>query len=94
MSKYAPKSETVKPLEIAAEEPKVTPSLTRVMLGTYWDPSLGEWMWASVRFDPKTLATGEVKTERVAGNSEVMMDQIYIKQINYNFFEKEDAKNE
>ena len=74
------------------ETGEIKPNYTRALLGTYWDPQRGEWMLAKAKFDPVTLQATEVTSERVAGDSLVMMDQLYIKQIQLNFYEKEPVR--
>lgn len=94
MSKFTIKKEEAVEAEVPAVElPKeVKPNFTRVLLGTYWDPQTGEWMYAKAKFDPITMQTSEITTERVAGDSLVMMDGLYIKQIQCNFYEKEPVR--
>lgn len=91
MSKFTIKKEEAVEAEVPAVElPKeVKPNFTRVLLGTYWDPQTGEWKFASVKFDPLTMQVSEVKEERVGGDHHVMMEQLHVKQIRLNFFEKD-----
>lgn len=60
---------------------------TRFMLGTFLDPMNGEWKLAYVAFNPVTGDIGELKTERVAGDAEVMRERLVIKQSQLGLFD-------
>lgn len=76
------KNKETEQVPASLEEVTVAPAvnLTRFMLGTYLDPQSGEWMLAYVKFDPRTMTLGQIKTDRVAGDMEVMKERMLIKQ--------------
>lgn len=67
--------------------------LSRYMIGTYIDSTNGEWMLSYVKFDPVTKALGEVKTERIAGDEEVMRERLVIKQGQLGLLERGEASD-
>jgi hypothetical protein len=67
--------------EILDTEVKPSVPLTRYMLGSFIDPVTNEWKLAYIKFNPATLAVGEVKTERCAGDRQVMEERLAIRQI-------------
>lgn len=76
---------------IAQQEPAVR--LTRWMVGTYIDPMTNEWMLAQIKFDPITKQTGELVTERVTGDYEVMKERLAVKEAILNLFSRENAND-
>lgn len=78
----------------STSETKAQPKFTRFMVGTYIDPVTREWMLAFVQFDPVTKAVGELKTERVAGDYEVMRERLAIKEGHLGLFEPGDFTQE
>lgn len=62
-------------------------NFTRYMVGTYIDPLSGQWMLAYVKFNPVTKQLDTIKTERVAGNQEVMRERLVIKQAKLGLFD-------
>jgi hypothetical protein len=71
-----------------------TPHYSRHMVGTYINPTNGEWMLIQVSFDPATLQLGEVVTERATGNLEVARERLFIKMGNLGLTEAGDFTEE
>lgn len=79
-----PQSEQIK---APSAESKTSGNFSRHMVGSYIDPMNGDWMVASIAFNPATLQLGEIKTERVAGDIQVMRERLQIKQANLGLIE-------
>lgn len=69
------------------------PNYTRFMIGTYLDPVEG-WSLGYAPFDPVTKMIGEFKSERCAGDFEVMLERLRIKEVNLGLFSSDPIKAE
>lgn len=79
MTKLNPKNEKTEAVFAEVTDAPIA-KLTRFMVGTYNDPVSGEWMLAYIKFDPITKTVGEIKTERVSGDEEVLRERLVIRQ--------------